>query len=212
MQVGVVVFGSMLVLGLYESALWFEILVFCIRELGFSNIFLGAVNFIVTARYKCGPEIRNVGVGVFYLVYFATAILWIITVPVLASAVTFILTDKLYNTCLYGSSTVGGDLVFFQYLFFCFLGILRFILYYCGDYELAVCELVVLVVVGVSVCFQVNLLLWCSELYCWRYGVFFRWVYCCDSIGIEVVRCVFFRWICYCGTVSYVVVSWWCAS
>ena len=42
----------------------------------------------------------------------------------------------------------------FQYLFFCFLGILRFILYYCGDYELAVCELVVLVVVGVCVYFS----------------------------------------------------------
>ena len=31
-------FVSVLVLSLYESALWFEILVFCIRELGFSCI------------------------------------------------------------------------------------------------------------------------------------------------------------------------------
>lgn len=93
-------------------------LVLAIHTIGLSSI-LGAINYILTFRYKRAVSLTNMRTSVFTWSLIATSLLIILSVPVLAVAVTFILMDKVYGANYYDSEN-GGDPLLYQHLFWFF--------------------------------------------------------------------------------------------
>jgi cytochrome c oxidase subunit I len=92
--------------------------VFAIHILGISSI-MGAMNVIITIVNMRAPGMTWMKMPLFVWTWFITAFLLIAVMPVLAGAVTMVLTDKYFGTSFFAASG-GGDPVLFQHIFWFF--------------------------------------------------------------------------------------------
>ncbi len=93
-------------------------LIFSIHLLGVSSI-MGAINIIATIMNLRAPGMTFMKMPLFVWTWFITAYLLIAVMPVLAGAVTMMLTDKFFGTSFF-SAAGGGDPVMFQHIFWFF--------------------------------------------------------------------------------------------
>ena len=96
----------------------FPFLIFAIHFLGISSI-LGAINIIATVFNMRAPGMTYMRLPLFVWTWIITAFLLIASMPVLAGAVTMLLTDKFFGTSFF-SAAGGGDPVMFQHVFWFF--------------------------------------------------------------------------------------------
>ncbi len=92
--------------------------VFAIHIMGISSI-MGAINVIVTIMNLRAPGMTYMKMPLFVWTWFITAFLLIAVMPVLAGAVTMVLTDKYFGTSFFDAAG-GGDPVMFQHIFWFF--------------------------------------------------------------------------------------------
>ena len=96
----------------------FPYMIFAIHMMGISSV-MGAINVIVTILNMRAPGMTLMKMPLFVWTWFITAYLLIAVMPVLAGAVTMLLTDKFYDTSFF-SAAGGGDPVLFQHIFWFF--------------------------------------------------------------------------------------------
>lgn len=96
----------------------FPFLIFAVHFLGISSI-MGAINIIATVFNMRAPGMTFMKLPLFVWTLIITAFLLIATIPVLAGAVTMLLTDKFFGTSFFGAAG-GGDPVMFQHVFWFF--------------------------------------------------------------------------------------------
>ena len=96
----------------------FPLLIFAVHLLGISSI-VGSINVIVTILNCRAPGMTLLKLPLFAWTWLVTAYLLIATMPVLAGAVTMLLTDKYFATSFF-SAAGGGDPVMFQHIFWFF--------------------------------------------------------------------------------------------
>ena len=92
--------------------------IFAVHMMGISSI-MGAINIIATILNMRAPGMDLLKMPVFVWSWLITAFLLIAVMPVLAGAVTMLLTDKFFGTTFF-SATGGGDPVMFQHIFWFF--------------------------------------------------------------------------------------------
>ncbi len=92
--------------------------VFAIHIMGISSI-MGAINVIVTIMNLRAAGMTYMKMPMFVWTWFITAFLLIAVMPVLAGAVTMVLTDKYFGTSFFDAAG-GGDPVLFQHIFWFF--------------------------------------------------------------------------------------------
>ncbi|WP_010604341.1 cytochrome c oxidase subunit I [Pseudoalteromonas maricaloris] len=92
--------------------------VFAIHIMGISSI-MGAINVIVTIVNLRAPGMTWMKLPLFVWTWLITAFLLIAVMPVLAGAVTMVLTDKFFGTSFFDAAG-GGDPVMFQHIFWFF--------------------------------------------------------------------------------------------
>ncbi|MCL1126809.1 cytochrome c oxidase subunit I [Shewanella surugensis] len=92
--------------------------VFSIHIMGISSI-MGAINVIVTVINMRAPGMTWMKLPLFAWTWLITAFLLIAVMPVLAGAVTMVLTDKYFGTSFFEAAG-GGDPVMFQHIFWFF--------------------------------------------------------------------------------------------
>ena len=95
-----------------------DFFIFAIHLLGFSSI-MGAINIIATVLNMRAPEMRMMDMPLFVWTWLITSFLLIGAMPVLAGAVTMMLTDRNFGTSFF-DATGGGDPVMFQHIFWFF--------------------------------------------------------------------------------------------
>ena len=96
----------------------FPFLIFAVHFLGISSI-MGAINIIATVFNMRAPGMTFMKLPLFVWTWIITAFLLIAAMPVLAGAVTMLLTDKFFGTSFFGAAG-GGDPVLFQHVFWFF--------------------------------------------------------------------------------------------
>ena len=92
--------------------------VFAIHVAGISSI-MGAINIIATVLNMRAPGIDLLKMPIFCWAWLITAFLLIAVMPVLAGAVTMLLTDKFFGTSFFNAAG-GGDPVMYQHIFWFF--------------------------------------------------------------------------------------------
>ncbi len=92
--------------------------IFAIHMMGISSI-MGAINIIATILNMRAPGMDLLKMPVFVWSWLITAFLLIAVMPVLAGAVTMLLTDKFFGTSFFNAAG-GGDPVMFQHIFWFF--------------------------------------------------------------------------------------------
>ena len=92
--------------------------VFAIHMMGISSI-MGAINIIATILNMRAPGMDLLKMPVFVWSWLITAFLLIAVMPVLAGAVTMLLTDKYFGTNFFNAAG-GGDPVLYQHIFWFF--------------------------------------------------------------------------------------------
>ena len=92
--------------------------IFSIHMLGASSI-MGAINIVATIMNLRAPGMTYMKMPLFVWTWFITAYLLIAVMPVLAGAVTMLLTDKFFGTSFFNAAG-GGDPVMFQHIFWFF--------------------------------------------------------------------------------------------
>ena len=92
--------------------------VFAIHIMGISSI-MGAINVVVTIINMRAPGMTYMKMPLFVWTWLITAFLLIAVMPVLAGAVTMVLTDKYFGTSFFDAAG-GGDPVMFQHIFWFF--------------------------------------------------------------------------------------------
>src|SRR6476619_627660 len=93
-------------------------MIFAVHLMGISSI-MGAINLIATILNMRAPGVDLLKMPVFVWSWLITAFLLIAVMPVLAGAVTMLLTDKFFGTSFF-SAAGGGDQVMFQHIFWFF--------------------------------------------------------------------------------------------
>ena len=99
----------------YDKLAYF---VFAIHLLGISSI-MGSINIIATILNMRAPGMTLMKMPLFVWTWLITAFLLIAVMPVLAGAVTMLLTDKYFGTSFFNAAG-GGDPVLFQHVFWFF--------------------------------------------------------------------------------------------
>ncbi len=92
--------------------------VFAVHLLGISSI-MGSINIIATILNMRAPGMTLMKMPLFVWTWLITAFLLIAVMPVLAGAVTMLLTDRYFGTSFF-SAAGGGDPVLFQHVFWFF--------------------------------------------------------------------------------------------
>ncbi len=92
--------------------------VFAVHLLGISSI-MGSINIIATILNMRAPGMTLMKMPLFVWTWLITAFLLIAVMPVLAGAVTMMLTDKYFGTSFFDAAG-GGDPVLFQHVFWFF--------------------------------------------------------------------------------------------
>ncbi len=92
--------------------------IFAIHMMGISSI-MGAINIIATILNMRAPGLDLLKMPIFVWSWLITAFLLIAVMPVLAGAVTMLLTDKYFGTSFFNVAG-GGDPVMFQHIFWFF--------------------------------------------------------------------------------------------
>ncbi|VAW82889.1 Cytochrome c oxidase polypeptide I [hydrothermal vent metagenome] len=92
--------------------------VFAVHLLGFSSI-MGSINIVATILNMRAPGMTLMKMPMFVWTWLITAFLLIAVMPVLAGAVTMLLTDRYFGTSFFNAA-LGGDPVLFQHVFWFF--------------------------------------------------------------------------------------------
>ena len=95
-----------------------DFFIFSVHMMGISSI-MGAINVIVTIFNLRAPGMTLMKMPLFVWTWLITAFLLIAVMPVLAGAVTMMLTDRHFGTSFF-SAAGGGDPVLFQHVFWFF--------------------------------------------------------------------------------------------
>ena len=95
-----------------------DFFIFAVHMLGFPSI-MGAINIIATVLNMRAPGMTLMKMPLFVWTWFITAFLLIAVMPVLAGAVTMMLTDRNFGTSFFDAAG-GGDPVLFQHVFWFF--------------------------------------------------------------------------------------------
>ncbi|WP_290648741.1 cytochrome c oxidase subunit I [Aquisalimonas sp.] len=96
----------------------FPFLIFAVHILGISSI-MGSINIAVTILNMRAPGMTLMKMPLFVWTWLITAFLMIAVMPVLAGAVTMLLTDQYFGTSFFNAAG-GGDPVMFQHIFWFF--------------------------------------------------------------------------------------------
>ena len=95
-----------------------DFFIFAVHLLGFSSI-MGAINIIATVLNMRAPKMKLMDMPLFVWTWLITSFLLIGAMPVLAGAVTMMLTDRNFGTSFFDAAG-GGDPVMFQHIFWFF--------------------------------------------------------------------------------------------
>ena len=95
-----------------------DMTIFAVHILGISSI-MGAINIITTILNLRAPGMTMMKMPLFIWTWLITAYLLIAVMPVLAGAVTMLLTDRHFGTSFFNAAG-GGDPVMFQHIFWFF--------------------------------------------------------------------------------------------
>jgi len=101
-----------------QGGMGVDMTIFTIHILGMSSI-LGAINIIATILNMRAPGMTLMKMPLFVWTWMITAFLLIAAMPVLAGAVTMLLTDRHFGTAFFDPAG-GGDPVMFQHIFWFF--------------------------------------------------------------------------------------------
>ena len=101
-----------------QGGMGVDFAIFAIHILGVSSV-LGSINVIVTIFNMRAPGMTLMKMPLFAWGWLITAFLLVATIPVLAGAVTMLLTDRHFGTHFFDAAG-GGDPILFQHLFWFF--------------------------------------------------------------------------------------------
>jgi cytochrome c oxidase subunit 1 len=101
-----------------QQGMGMDFTIFAIHILGMSSI-MGAINIVTTVLNLRAPGMTMMRMPLFVWTWLITGYLLIAVMPVLAGAVTMILTDRHFGTHFFNAAG-GGDPVLFQHLFWFF--------------------------------------------------------------------------------------------
>ncbi len=101
-----------------QMGMGMDMAIFAIHIMGISSI-MGAINIVVTILNMRAPGMTLMRMPLFCWTWLITAYLLIAVMPVLAGAVTMILTDRHFGTSFFNAAG-GGDPVMYQHIFWFF--------------------------------------------------------------------------------------------
>jgi cytochrome c oxidase subunit 1 len=101
-----------------QTGMAFPFVIFAIHVLGISSI-MGSINVVATILNMRAPGMTLMKMPIFVWTWLITAYLMIAVMPVLAGAVTMLLTDQYFGTSFF-SAAGGGDPVLYQHIFWFF--------------------------------------------------------------------------------------------